>query len=359
MNGARGRAQDPPWPIRVLPCRAGFTNNMRRPSPPATGPMLFRIVITASVSLALLLVVLTGCFEAPPLLRIGTNQWPGYEPLYLARANGAYADAPIQLIELPSSSDVMQQLRGGVLEGGALTLDETLTLISEGVDLVVVLIMDVSNGADALLAKPGIEQLADLRGHALGVELSAVGAVMLDAVLEAGKLKMDDLSIVSVPVDRHLHAFETGRVDALITFEPNRSLLLDRGAKLLFDSSRIPGRIVDVLAIRRAALRDRSDGLRQLLRGYFAARALMRSDPAGSARRMAPRLKLNAEQLLVAYRGLILPDLEENRRWLGGRGARILPIARHLAELMLNHGLISRLPELRDFHSDAWLPGPP
>ncbi len=85
----------------------------------------------------------------------------------------------------------------------------------------------------------------------------------------------------------------------------------------------------------------------------------MRSDPAGSARRMAPRLGLNAEQLLAAYRGLILPDLDENQRWLGGKDARIGPIARHLAELMLNHGLISRLPELGDFHSDAWLPEPP
>ncbi len=230
--------------------------------------MIHRIVIAAGVSLALLLLIVTGCFEAPPLLRIGTNQWPGYEPLYLARASGAYADAPIQLVELPSASDVMQQLRGGVLEGGALTLDETLTLITEGVDLVVVLIMDVSNGADALLAKPGIEQLAELRGHALGVELSAVGAVMLDAVMEAGKLKMEDLNIVSVPVDRHLQAFESGRIDALITFEPNRSILLEQGARLLFDSGRIPGRIVDVLAVRRDALRDRAEGLRQLLRGY-------------------------------------------------------------------------------------------
>jgi len=360
LNGARKRAPNPPR--RTLaggtPCRAKSMDSMRRPSPSGSGPLLFRIVIAASLSLVLLLVAL-GRFEAPSLLRIGTNQWPGYEPLYLARADGAYSDAPIQLIELPSSSDVMQQLRDGVLEGGALTLDETLTLISEGVDLIVVLVMDISNGADALLARPGIEQLADLRDHVLGVELSAVGAVMLDAVLEAGKLKMDNLKIISMPVDRHLRAFESGKVDALITFEPTRSLLLDRGAQLLFDSSRIPNRIIDVLAVRRDVLREHGDGPRQLLRGYFAAHARMRSDPDGSARRMAPRLNLNSEQLLAAYRGLILPDLDENRRWLNGGNARIIPIARHLAALMLNHGLTSRLPESQDLHSGAWLPGSP
>ena len=64
-----------------------------------------------------------------------------------------------------SASDIMHAMRNDVLEGAALTLDETLSLIDDGIDLKVILVMDISNGADVLLAKPEIQSIADLRGE--------------------------------------------------------------------------------------------------------------------------------------------------------------------------------------------------
>lgn len=121
--------------------------------------------------------LLLSCGPAPePLLRIGTNTWPGYEPLYLARSLGYYEGSPITLVELTSASEVIHALRSGTLEGAALTLDEVLTLLDDGFDLKVVLVMDFSNGGDVLLAKPGIDSTADLRGKRIAVEYTAVGA---------------------------------------------------------------------------------------------------------------------------------------------------------------------------------------
>ncbi|MDQ6966158.1 MAG: hypothetical protein Q9M23_04455, partial [Mariprofundaceae bacterium] len=78
--------------------------------------------------LALLLTqLLAACTPAPkPDLRIGTNIWPGYEPLYLARSLGLFKDTGISLIEYPSSTETMRALRHGSIEAGALTLDEAL-----------------------------------------------------------------------------------------------------------------------------------------------------------------------------------------------------------------------------------------
>ena len=54
---------------------------------------------------AVVLIVLLACVgctpDPEPILRVGTNVWPGYEPLYLARDLG-YLDESIRLVEYSS-----------------------------------------------------------------------------------------------------------------------------------------------------------------------------------------------------------------------------------------------------------------
>ena len=58
-----------------------------------------------------------------------------------------------------------------------------------------------------------------------------------------------DIKIVFLGVSEHERAFKNGKVDAVVTFGSARTKLLAAGAKQLFDSSQIPGEIVDVLIV--------------------------------------------------------------------------------------------------------------
>ncbi|MEN8180104.1 MAG: hypothetical protein ABFS39_15995 [Pseudomonadota bacterium] len=98
-------------------------------------------IIPKLILLCQFLLVLSACSEEP-ILRIGSNQWPGYEPVYLARDLHAFDRDEINLVELPSTTDVMQFLRNGNLDGGMLTLDEAISLIVDSVPLRVVLVED-------------------------------------------------------------------------------------------------------------------------------------------------------------------------------------------------------------------------
>ncbi len=286
-----------------------------------------------------LFIGLSGCGPETPL-RIGTNRWPGYEPLYLARAQGWLPPHQVRLVELPSSTEVLQYLRTGTLEGGALTLDETLTLCAQGIPMRVILVLDFSNGGDALLVQPNITSLSQLRGRRIGVESSAVGAVMLQATLEVAGLTPRDIRMVPLTADQHLAAFTRGDVDAVVTFEPMRSQLIARGAKQLFDSSRVPGLIVDVLAVRAPAIRSHRRALSRLTSGYFQARRFMAEHPQQSAAIMAPRLELDPDDFLRTLEGLKLPSLEENRRWLDGGNALLPTVADKLQTIMQENGLL-------------------
>ncbi|MCB1761314.1 MAG: ABC transporter substrate-binding protein [Gammaproteobacteria bacterium] len=309
-------------------------------------------------ALLLLLALLQGCtLEPQHPFRVGTNVWVGYEPLYLARQLGYYDDTPIRLVELPNASEVIQALRNGVLEAAALTLDEALTLVEDEYDLRIVLVFDFSHGGDALLAKPDIATLQELRGKRIAVESTAVGAVMLEAALDAAGLTLADISLLPATVDRHMELYRDGSADALVTFDPVRSRLLALGARSLFDSSQIPSRIVDVLVVRREVLPKDGTALRQLLAGYFEALEYQRKQPELAAQRMSTRLGLNADEAMVAFRGLHRPGVGENRSLLAGAQQQALMQTLHyLTRLLSRQKRLSTALPTQSLLDAQWLP---
>ncbi len=277
---------------------------------------------------------------AAPPLRVGTNVWPGYEPLYLARELGYYRNRPIRLLELRSTGDVTQLLRAGSIEVAALTLDETLSVLQDGFDLGVIAVMDVSQGGDVLLARPSIATLAQLKGKRIGVESSAVGAILLDGALAAARLRDDQVEIVPLTVAEHEAAYRDRRIDAVVTFEPVATRLREQGARVLFDSRRIPDRIVDVLVVRRDLIRGRESALEALLDGYFQALAFMKERPRRAAELSARRLNLTPAEVQRSYRGLRLPTLADNHRWLSGEMPVLSVTGRRIAAFLVRKGLL-------------------
>ncbi len=289
--------------------------------------------------LLLLVVLLWGCQPAQVAmpLRVGSNQWIGYEPVYLARSLGWLDERKVRLVELPSSTQVMQALMHGNLEAGMLTLDEVLTLRARGVPLKVIALMDFSEGADVLVGRPGM-RLGDLRGKRIGVENTAVGAILLDAALRAAGLTTNDVEVVPVEVDNHVEAFRSGRVDAVVTFEPSRSRLLAEGGVVLFDSSRIPGRIIDVLAVRADALPEHSGQIEHLLQAYYRALDYLQEHRQAACQRIAPRLHLSPQAVCESYSGIRLPPRVLSRAWLSD--GTLEQRAAELADLMYRRGLL-------------------
>lgn len=132
-------------------------------------------------------------------------------------------------------------------------------------------------------------------------------------------------------------AFEKGQVDAAVTFDPYRTQLPRSGGQTLFDSTRIPGEIVDLIAVRKSVLDERP---RALLAGWFAAVDFMLADPKDAARRMGIRQQTSAGQLLEAQRGLQVPTREENLAMLGGPAPALAASGRRLMSLMIEAKLL-------------------
>ncbi len=298
------------------------------------------VLLFAAASFAVLL-PLTGCMREPDTaLRIGTNVWIGSEPLYLARELGRLDPATVQLVEYPSASEVLRAYRNQAIDGMVISLDELFGLAVDGLQPRVILVVDVSHGADVVVGRRGMRSMHDLKGKSVAVESGALGAFVLSRALALNGMQASDVNVVHLESNEQPGAFEQGQVDGAVTFDPYRTQLLRAGATTLFDSTRIPGEIVDLLAVRASVVEKRPKALQALLGGWFDALDYMKRDPKDAARRMGIRQQTTGEQFLEALGGLRIPSRDENLKMLGGPTPELAVTGHKLMDLMLEAKLL-------------------
>ena len=288
-----------------------------------------------------LLLALSGCMREPETaLRIGTNVWIGSEPLYLARELHLLDPAIVQLVEYPSASEVLRAFRNQAIDGMVISLDELFGLAIDGLQPRIILIVDVSSGADVVVGRRGMKSMRDLKGKSVAVESGALGAFVLSRALALNDMRASDVNVVHLESNEQPSAFEKGEVDGAVTFDPYRTQFLQAGATTLFDSTRIPGEIVDLLAVRASVLDKQPKAIQSLLAGWFGAIDYMARDPKDAARRMGIRQQTTGEQFLEAQKGIHVPSRDENLRMLGGSAPELVVSGRRLMALMLEEKLL-------------------
>jgi len=285
--------------------------------------------------------LLSACqSENQQLLRIGTNIWPGYEPLYLARQKHQLGKN-IRLIEYPSASEVIRAFRNRSLEAASLTLDEVLSLRESNIPVKIVLVHDVSYGADVMVAKPGIHSVKDLRGKRVGVESGALGAFFLTRALELSGMSLKDINVVNLDANLHEDAFKEGRIDAAVTFEPVRTRLLNQGYEEIFNSRQLPNEILDVLVVHSDIYERYPKRIRKLLDSWFETVEFLKHHENEAAAMISKRLNLSPQEVINSYQGLVLLSREQNKQLLTGERPKLEASIKNIQRVLeQNHLLI-------------------
>ena len=295
----------------------------------------------ALLVLVALVVTLSGCMrETEPPLRIGTNVWIGSEPLYLARDLEYLDREAVQLVEYPSASEVSRAFRNQAIDGMVSSLDELFVLAVDELQPKIVVVVDVSHGADVVVGRSGMRSMKDLRGKRVAVETAALGAFVLSRALALNGMQASDVNMVHLESNEHPAAFEQGQVDGAVTFDPYRTQMLHAGAHTLFDSSQIPGEIVDLLTVRASVLEKNPRAVQTLLTGWFNALEYLEREPKDAAARMAVREQITGEQFLRALQGLRIPSRADNLKMLAGATPSLVVSGRQLMTLMVEARLL-------------------
>jgi len=276
--------------------------------------------------------------------------------MFLAQQEKWLEQQKVQIIETKSATESIQKLKQGSIDGAALTLGEVLRLREAGVNLSILLVFDISIGADMLIAKPDIKQLKGLNGKRIGVEQGALGVVMLSQVLERSGLAVEDIKQVALTIDNHKQAWKDERVDALITYEPVASQLLEKGAKRLFDSREIPHMIVGVLAIRKEVLTTHEAAIQHLIAKHFKGLQHFQINVQDASYRMASHMQIVPEKVVNHFKGLLLPNIKSNFNLISGAEPKLLENAKLLSKIMLESGVLVRHSDLSELFNANFLP---
>jgi NitT/TauT family transport system substrate-binding protein len=293
-------------------------------------------------------------------LKVAVGLWPGLETLTIARERGILNGEKVRLIEMTWSSAAMRAFGNRVVDAAVLTLDETLRLRQNGHDVRVVLIMDVSAGADCLVAKEGIRETEVLRGRRVGVEVRTGGIYLLARALEREGLTVNDVNVIPLNLAETESALLDGEADAVVTSEPWLSRLLDAGLSKIFDSSMIPGELCRLLVVSGDALESRRDEVQGLVDAHFAVLGDMTHGLDSREREVIIRREqLSWDAFESARRSITTPTRIEGLRMMQGVPSHLDAMAERVADFMVRTELMPRRPDLSGWIDTSFAEGPP
>ena len=195
----------------------------------------------------------------------------------------------IEVTQFNDYVESMNQYTAGAYDAVTLTNMDALSIPSAGgVDTTAVIVGDYSNGNDAVILKDQTE-LAAIKGQPVNLVEFSVSHYLLARALDSAGMSERDVNVVNTSDPDMVGAFQTPDVTAMVTWNPMVSEILALpGASNVFDSSKIPGEIIDLMAANTEVLADNPDFGKALVGIWYDTMAVMTADtPEGAAARAA------------------------------------------------------------------------
>ncbi len=191
-------------------------------------------------------------------------------------------DINIDVVQLNDYVESINQYTAGQFDGCTMTNMDALTIpAAGGVDSTALVIGDFSNGNDGIVIKGEKKTLGDLKGQDVNLVELSVSHYLLARGLEKADLSEKDLKVVNTSDADMVAAFATDDVQAVATWNP---LLAEIEATpkvtKVFDSSQIPGEIIDLMVVNSETLKDNPALGKALTGAWYEIMATMSADSA-------------------------------------------------------------------------------
>jgi len=198
--------------------------------------------------------------------KVAWSIYVGWMPWGYAADTGIvkkWADKYGLTIEVKQFNDYVEsvnQYTAGAFDAVTITNMDALSIpAAGGVDTTAIVTGDFSNGNDAVILKNSAD-LAAIKGQKINLVEFSVSHYLLARALESKHLAEKDIKVVNTSDADLAAAYKTPEVTAVVTWNPIVSEILGSpDARKVFDSSQIPGEIMDLMVVNTAVLKDNPD----------------------------------------------------------------------------------------------------
>ncbi len=195
----------------------------------------------------------------------------------------------IKVTQLNDYIESINQYTAGQYDGCTMTNMDALTVpAAGGVDSTALVAGSYSNGNDGIVLKGKGKKLADLKGMNVNLVELSVSHYLLARGLETVSLAEKDLKVVNTSDADIVAAFATPAVKAVVAWNPQLAeIAATPDTSRVFDSSQVPGEIIDLMVVNSATLKDNPALGKALTGAWFEVMALMKAGDKAALEHMA------------------------------------------------------------------------
>jgi len=207
-----------------------------------------------NLSIVLLLMLSSFTVQAKDKFNHCWSHYTGWEPWAYADSSGIvkkWADKYGISIEVKLINDYIESINlyttTDTCDSVTATNMDALTIPAVGgIDSTAIIVGDYSNGNDGIVARKA-DSLIDLKGRTVRLAEFSVSHYMLSRALGTVGMKERDINVQNQSDADIASVFVSDDMGAVVTWNPPLQVVMNTpGAKLLFDSSKIPGEIIDI-----------------------------------------------------------------------------------------------------------------
>jgi NitT/TauT family transport system substrate-binding protein len=312
--------------------------------------MSISIHLRQTAAAVVLCLVLFSCTEqprkTPDVFKVGIATWPGFAPGYIAKEKGFFGDLPVEFYIIDDFTARQTAYVSNKTMATIGSIDSYAFDQGNGVDGKMVMILDRSNGADAIVVGPAIKNIAGLKGKKIAYTKGSPSHFFLVHLLKTVGLTPAD--IIPVEVDdpgKAGEAFVSGSVDAAVTWEPNISQIEASGkGKVLESSHSSPGLIVDQMTISPKTYADKKEEVQIFVDGWLKAVEYIKTHEADAYAIMARNMNIKAAEFPQMAAKISFADRQTNTDWLvSGGGAKARTLYEEAADIWQQQKMIKRI----------------
>jgi len=215
--------------------------------------------------------------------KVAWSIYVGWMPWDYANQSGIlkkWADKYGIKIELTQINDYVEsinQYTAGKYDACVMTNMDMLTIpAAGGVDSTALIVGDYSNGNDGVVMKGVGKKLTDIKGQSINLVELSVSHYLLARGLSSVGLSEKDIKVVNTSDADIVSAFATPGVTSTVTWKPQLAEVMAMPkTSLVFDSSKIPGEILDLMVVNSATLKANPKLGKALVGAWYETLALM------------------------------------------------------------------------------------
>lgn len=250
----------------------------------------FRTLSTLALATALSFTAVSAqAQDEPKQFSLAWSIYVGFMPWYYLDESGImdkWAEKygiEVELVQINDYIEAINLYTAGRFDGATMTNMDMLTIPSaSGVDTTALITGDFSNGNDAVVLKnrDSLEDIAGLDVYLL--ELS-VSHYTLARALDSVGLTERDVRVVNTSDADIATAFNDRAVQASTLWNPQLATVMQNPeANSVFDSTQIPGEILDIMGVNSATLAANPELGMAVTGAWFEAMAIINGDDAAA-----------------------------------------------------------------------------